>query len=1600
MAKTTRNFTLGRMNKVLDQRVLPQGEYVDALNIRLGNELSDIGVISNTKGNTLLTDIKYIDGTGLSSEARTIGKFADSTNETIYWFVHDPAFTVGATGKLDLIVSYNTISEITSYHIISIDDGDGENTTLNFDPQYLITGVNKVDNLIFWVQGNNPPRFFNIKRNYPIPVANVDAFTAKSILVIKQPPIEAPTISLFTAQGQQNFIDTRFICFAYRYKYADNEYSAISQFTEPAFIPQQFNFSIDSFLNEGMVNANNSVEISFNTGDELVVGIDLLFKEADNNTIKVIEKIIKADKPYANNVIEKYIYNNSKIFTILPEYEILRLYDNVPRFALAQTVLSNRLFYGNYIEGYNMFDENAQAVQLVYEADLVTEIIGDSDLTTATETGNYNINGSTNVADSVLEIDLGSLTFPLLAGGALNIDVTLTHSQFTGSPEPSETSTNIELPFTFYLTKDYTSAYALAISQEFQEAIGVVGGANGIQTTPSTYCDGSKYTDYFNCALPSSLDSLDKVESGVDAAPQPILISAGFPTTASTIIGLQFPAMKYSDGTTTVYEYYTITFASVSYQEIANPTSLHSNRSYEVAIIYQDDFLRSTTALVSTNNTVFVPCGNSGLQNKIQVTIPINQKPPSWATRYKLAIKADGENYETIYSSIFFNDPSSNASYLLVEGENAQKVETGDRLIVKRDTAGVVTNCAYATILEKDTKESGFLTIPSAYNPAVNIPVPSGVYLKINPNSFTVEYDERSYIAYGTLNDTANGGDCPTVNYPVSIEDPDNVGDWIDYTIPAGSRINLFFKFERLGKGDGNSAPCDKRINIIEKTLISSANYNNFKDWFDGDNVSAVLNQGTYEIRSGTCIPNNVYNPTLGTSPNISCDGCDNYYQFIRDSSNNQLYLSVNGTESCTNKLIKGNQSRLWIKIEVFRAETVMVFETEPSPTLPDVFYENNLSFAITNGFHEGNIQNQTASLPAIIDTEFFNCYAFGNGVESYKIRDSVSGKSFNFGNRVTAVAAQDYKEANRFADITYSGVYNDESNINKFNEFNLGLVNYKPLEDAFGAIHILDARETDILVLQEDKISYVLAGKNLLSDAGAGSALTSVPEVLGQQIARVEKYGISSNPESYVHWGYDRYFTDVKRGAVLQLKGGSYNSDQLIVVSDFGMTTYFRDLFIEAATTQKLGAYDPYMKEYVLSSNDIEIPSSTECVSCGMRQIFIVEPYNDVEYCVDAGTGVGETVIEWTVLPLGVNFEVIATYNGTETSSGVVNSNGSIVVNKNAQNIQEISILIMSTYSITLTMTVKCPLSEQMTIVLVTVTNDEDAGGFVHNNYNYINGTFISPVTSNLITFQSGTQNPLVSQYTSLVGEMGGAFIPNSGATVTMICSKINFDTFDFDAAKNKFKYLVSDTLYENNASDITALLAAANTATPNQGSGTNQYAQFTMSGSLDYLYLIWDYRAAEAVELCYSTDLTEACCDCEDCLSECSEYFISNASSNTIIAYKDCYTGVIDTMEVEPNQGYFLCSRTDYPPIVDLGSADIATVNACGCNGCADTYGGCATFRMVVYMAASVSYTPCGGTPIIAPFNEGTYEITTSGEVPVILAGSVTLTFLNCGE
>ena len=1494
MANIQRNFVAGKMNKSLDERLLPNGQYIDAINVRLGStEASEIGAVENSKGNESLTTLSY-NGEVLSNDARCIGAFALGEQERMFWFVHDPSFGLGPTGKCDMIVSYETKSEILTYHVISLDDGGGVNTTLNFNKQELMLGVDFVGELLFFTDNFNPPRFINVKRNYENPTAAfVDQFSAESILVIKRPPYTSPLIEPKKGAGENNYLENRFVSFGYRYRYADNEYSATSPFSAPSFIPGPFKYSSGQANNQGMLNTTNICEITYNSGGELVVGVDLLFKDISTNVIKVIEKLNKADLGIADNTESLYTFSNSKIFTVLADTEILRLFDNVPLKAKAQTLMGNRLMYGNYFEGRDLIDYTGEPLKLEYNTQLISEPVEFRVLEQTKAAGQYTISGTTrNINDVIVNVDFTGAE--LVQGAGISIELDLIHDSWDASfDQLTETNNNIQLNFQYKLRQAYNNIFELAQDQDFIDAIQL------LEPVFLDACNGTSLTDELNCAAELVLDvNYQKQSSGITGIIQPfdIIVSP----TEPDILGIQINALQYVDQldpANVAYEYLTISLAEAEYTKIANATSLHSNRGYEVGIIYMDEFSRATTALVSENNTQYVPCGNLADQNSIQVTIPTTQLPPAWAKYYKFCIKPDKENYDIIYSNLFFRDASLGSTWFLLNGENSQKIEIGDRLLVKADTNGPKQRCTTVTVLDKDAKEADFINPPPADVSGNEAIVPGGTYMRISTNQIATQLGENPVIE-DEVSSNVGDNSCPKASLEVcSLPNPDfDAGTYdpldpstfafLPYEIPEGSTIQINY-FNKRNGGAGNK--CELRECIWETEVVASQDYSSLKAFWDGDNIGGLTSTAECRTDTNDAPSEFQYNPALSTwntvnffgfdvvLPVIPCDLGINHIQFLDyNGTDNALsgkqLLCFTGTEGCGSN--RNRRSNLDVEVTIIRSDALIVFESEPQDALPDLWYESPTTFKILNDkYHEGNVQNQTDSIPAIIDTEFFNCYTFGNGVESFKIEDSIVGKPLTLGNRVTSTSAQDYKQAHRFADITYSGVFNDETNLNKLNEFNLGLLNFKPLEDSYGPITVLDGRETDILTLQEDKISYVLQGKNLLSDSTGGGAVTSVPEVLGTQIARIEDYGNSNNPESYAVWGADKFFTDAKRGAVLQLKGSSAQSEQLQVISEFGMRSFFRDFFIEDFNTFKLGGYDPYMNEYVLTNSNLQIPQLPQEINCGISRTITLNGESE-QFIYQLGNLVGPVTVTFFVTDYsGVPIPYTGTYNGAVVLSGDITSDGlvSITFDKNIVSQDELILNFGAYGSSTNTLvevTVSCPDAPTITVIQVAITSNNEEGQFVHNEYRWLDGTFVSALQSEQVEFNSGT-GLIVSQYTSTSAPQGGNLIPANGATVRIISNKISAlgDDFVFNPVLNKFRYHRSSTLYTNTPAQVQALLNVATTATPISGAAPTYESNFPMPNTSDeFLYLIWDYRAPTPIELCFSdVSCAEACCECE---------------------------------------------------------------------------------------------------------------------------------------
>jgi hypothetical protein len=319
MAEIKNSFLKSKMNKDLDDRLIPNGEYRDANNISVGkSEDDDIGALENVKGNTL------VPGTNVGT-LEVIGYLKDNNSETIFLFLtnNSPA----SPGTTHYIYKYfnNSYTKIV------------EGAFLNFSTENLISGINLVENLLFFTDNRNQPRKINVKKplgyytkENQISVAKYNPYeplellksttsvagaaststtitlSAANTAIKKGMNVIGPTITadqyiyvtnvsgvtitinaaatvanldvltfLTTTMtgkditydfnggadwpGDPDFLEDLFVRFSYRFKFDDKEYSLMAPFTQPAFIPQQKGY----FLAEDEDAAYRSTILSF-----------------------------------------------------------------------------------------------------------------------------------------------------------------------------------------------------------------------------------------------------------------------------------------------------------------------------------------------------------------------------------------------------------------------------------------------------------------------------------------------------------------------------------------------------------------------------------------------------------------------------------------------------------------------------------------------------------------------------------------------------------------------------------------------------------------------------------------------------------------------------------------------------------------------------------------------------------------------------------------------------------------------------------------------------------------------------------------------------------------------------------------------------------------------------------------------------------------------------------------------------------------------------------------------------------------------------------------------------------------------------------------
>ncbi len=282
MAEIKNTFIKSKMNKDLDDRLVPTGEYRDALNIQISrSEGDDVGALENALGNDYIFQE--------DSSNTCIGFFSDSNTQIIYYFVTN--YIDSSVNKLSNFASINAKCSVRAYDLKKNQKTVlVEGFFLNFSANKPITGVNIVENLLFWTDNRNQPRKININTAFQFPARNpisgsgssslnsdryyvnedqisvakyypwkpISLMNINEVLVgatptastmsnpaqeripLDQATASSPSITTYNNPdydanfaGDPDYLSDKFIRLSYRFKFDDNEYSLIAPFTQP-----------------------------------------------------------------------------------------------------------------------------------------------------------------------------------------------------------------------------------------------------------------------------------------------------------------------------------------------------------------------------------------------------------------------------------------------------------------------------------------------------------------------------------------------------------------------------------------------------------------------------------------------------------------------------------------------------------------------------------------------------------------------------------------------------------------------------------------------------------------------------------------------------------------------------------------------------------------------------------------------------------------------------------------------------------------------------------------------------------------------------------------------------------------------------------------------------------------------------------------------------------------------------------------------------------------------------------------------------------------------------------------------------------------------
>lgn len=592
---------------------------------------------------------------------------------------------------------------------------------------------------------------------------------------------------------------------------------------------------------------------------------------------------------------------------------------------------------------------------------------------------------------------------------------------------------------------------------------------------------------------------------------------------------------------------------------IKDTATIKSGREYQIGVVFQDEHGRKSPVLTNetgykkvffhTGTLLETPDSSYGKKFNVKNTnsVPLAAYENEDSTKaigsgrikkFRYYIKSSSNNYNNIIVQDVKKDlEDPNTLWLVVPSYEINKIKEGQFMMFKKplnsntplaSNQNVPTNTLYT---ESDFK---IKALDISENKPENIDASETF-----DGKFFIKIKKNAYVLAEVYNNQGLAGSNGEIND----------ADFIQvYSAPANA---LFIGEVQEPHEDDYYSYYFKDGSVYEVLRTIPTGYT-VEQVYSNSSFSDNQTGATYATIIGSGSTYNNSNRVLGTQPHLDSTGTITKVEVKFNSAS--FPTDFKFTYSSQNTGVTAGSSPA-------------VFETIPDDDALDIYYETPNAYDITEW---SNSQG--------FDLDFFNAFTMQNGVESSIIADDFNEDKIDNGVKVSTIIDKEYAERTKESSLIYSGIFNDETDVNKLNEFNTGLKITKELNPEYGSIQKLHTRNTDLIALCEDKILRILANKDALFNADGNVNLTATENVLGQAVAYNGDYGISKNPESFANHGYRSYFTDKARGVVIRL-----SKDGLTVISDKGMSSYFREKLL-AENNDIIGSYDIYSDQYILT--------------------------------------------------------------------------------------------------------------------------------------------------------------------------------------------------------------------------------------------------------------------------------------------------------------------------------------------------------------------------------------------------------------------------------